>query len=177
MSEIADFVREYTAESLPRINYAGSGDPFDILAPPEREPLEDDPNLPLRTELIRYLASRDPASNTRYHEASDELIRDLFIAHWYFIVSHDQEGNLHLATEVLQRGLYSTFVQAFALPLGLAQRTPLDGAIGNMVTFGAGSPLPALLLALEDRLGQETNVGIRGRLVGWRLHLKNRFGG
>jgi hypothetical protein len=133
VTDLEQFIRDYTSESLVRIRYAGSTDP---LEKPRRDP-SGDPNFPYRKEVIEYLVGphdhAGPPAEAQGHvqSAPDALLHDLFVAHWEFAVTHDHHGNYPLATEVLRRRLYRTFVHVYRLPLGMEQGVPLEAAISH----------------------------------------------
>ena len=104
---------------------------------------------------------------------TDELLHDLFITHWEFAVGHDHAGSEGLATEVLRRQLYGTFVHAYTLPLGMDQGIPLEIAIRNARSAGK-PPTDELLLALESSLERETRTKAREHLEKWRQWLRER---
>jgi len=166
MEDVAAFVRKYTRDSLSRIRYAGSIDPLDPKMVHDRDFLrQDDPKLPFRTVVISHLFA--PPSFAGLATIGDELIHDLFVAHWEFAVGHDSLGHEGLALEVLRRRLYGTFVIAYTLPLGMDQGIPLEIAVGRSKVSGK-SPVPDLLLALESLLGKETRQRAKKHLQTWR---------
>jgi hypothetical protein len=166
MEDVAAFVRQYTRDSQSRIRYAGSIDPLGPKMVHDRDFLrEDDPNLPLRLDVISHLFG--PSLLARQATVGDELLEDLFVAHWEFAVGHDCAGHGELALEVLRRQLYGTFVIAYTLPLGMDQGVPLLEAVSRSKASGK-SPVPGLLLALEAQLEKETRQRAKKHLQIWR---------
>jgi hypothetical protein len=171
MEDIEVFVRGYTRDALPRIEYSGSIDPLEPRIPQDRDFLrQDDPNLPLRSAVISFLFGPPHAKHTA---VADDLLHDLFVAHWKFAVSHDSVGHEALALEVLGRGLYGTFVNAYTLLLGMDQGCPLEAAISRIGASGK-SPVPELILALESLLETETHPRALEHLKKWREWLKKQ---
>ena len=122
MSDVSDFVGRYSQDSLHRIKYAGSIDPLDPVAQMDRDFLrKDDPNLPFRSEVIAFLFGSPSMAGRGAVSARDELVEDLFRAHWEFAVGHDCLGHEALATEILRRERYEAFVHAYTLSLGMDQ--------------------------------------------------------
>jgi hypothetical protein len=183
MDELAAFVRGYTRDSLSQVRYAGTIDPQNVEASecwklPEGRRADflrnDDPNRSFRSAVLSYLFRSHPNTMSTGSEASDELIHDLFIAHWEFAVGHDCPGDEQLAEEVLRRDLFGTFVHAYTLPLGMDQGIPLEIAITRKTSVNGTSPIPQLLLAVELLLKHEPRVSTHKHLEKWRQWLKEK---
>ena len=104
---------------------------------------------------------------------TDELLHHLLIPHWEFAGAHDHAGSEGLATEVLRRQLYGTFVHACTLPLGMDQGIPLEIAIRNARSAGK-PPTDELLRAQKSSLERETRTKAREHLEKWRQWLRER---
>jgi hypothetical protein len=184
MDDIGVFVRGYTRDSLSRVRYAGSIDPQNSdesdhwKLPRERLAdflRNDDPNFPFRSAILSYLFGSYSSNRNTASEASDEFIRDLFIAHWEFAVGHDCSGDEELADEVLRRGLFGTFVHAYRLPLGMDQGVPLEIAINKRTMLSGTSPVSHLLLAIDELLKHEAGTSARRNLNKWRQFIAQRY--
>jgi hypothetical protein len=116
-----------------------------------------------------------PNTTSTRTEASDELIHDLFIAHWEFAVGHDCPGDEHLAEEVLRRDLFGTFVHAYRLPLGMDQGVPLEIAIQRRAGLHGTSPVPHLLIAIDQLLKHEAGTSARRNLNKWRQFIADKY--
>lgn len=172
MEDIADFVRGYTRDSLPRIECAGCIDPVDSKGPVRDVLRRNDPNLSFRSAVMSFLFRSQSSAGDIAVQCPDELLQDLFVADLNFAVCHNCCAHELLAREVLRRELYETFVYAYTLPLGMDQGLPLETAIGRNTRSIGGTPKPELLVALESVLERETRAEAREHLHKWRQWLK-----
>jgi hypothetical protein len=184
MDDLGVFVRGYTRDSLSRVRYAGSVDPQNRLDSDHwklpRERLadflrNDDPNFLFRFAILSYLFGSYSNTRSTASEVSDELIHDLFVAHWDFAVGHDAPGHEALASEVLRRNLYGTFVHAYTVDLGMDQGIPLEIAIAEKTSVSGTSPIPQLLLAIDQLLKHEAGRSARRNLNKWRRYIARRY--
>ena len=184
MDDLGVFIRGYTRDSLSRVTYAGAIDPQNSEAsecwklPRERRDdflRNDDPNFSFRSAVLSYLFRSDPNPKSTGPEASDELIHDLFIAHWEFAVGHDNPGDEQLAEEVLRRDLFGTFVHAYRLPLGMDQGIPLEIAIQRRTGLSGASPVSHLLNAIDQLLQHEAGTNARRNLNEWQRQISKKY--
>jgi hypothetical protein len=184
MDDLEVFVRGYNRGLLSRVRYAGTIDPqksddpdYWEQLPTERRAhlLNDDPNFSFRSTILDYLFGSCSSNKSAASEVSDELIHDLFVAHWEFAVGHDCPGHEELATEVLRRGLFETFAHAYRLPLGMDQGVPLEIAIGQKITLSGRSPVSQLLLAIDRLFEREAGTAARSNLTKWRHFIAQKY--
>jgi hypothetical protein len=184
MGHIGVFVRGYTRDSLSRVRYFGTIDPLNSEAsecwklPRERRAdflRNDDPNFSFRSAVLSYLFRSHSNTMSTGSVASDELIHDLFIAHWEFAVGHDCPGDEQLAEEVLRRDLFGTFVHAYRLPLGMDQGIPLEIAIQTRTGLSGTSPISHLLIAIDQLLKHEAETSARRNLNKWREFIVGKY--